>query len=864
MPKFQETQAKTVGLIFADNNSIIVPNYQRNYSWDSNESSKDGCKICDLWNDLVEKFNDFTSEPQNAESGEYLLGPMVFVENSENRDIEIVDGQQRLATLTILFCAARDIILELCPDTPYSEISAIHKIIENSRLSGQGQDRVWVSWKLKLNQVDSLKFEKYIQRYLVQNPPIDEIKDQDTDKYYKNSKKIEYFKEQIKSYKNNYSDSEILIFEAYIELSKRINDALIIEFDSTLKVGLKLEQIKNDVEVEAKKKIKNDPVTFLGLDQQEFFSHIEEGLTAFEKRDWPSAKKDKLDMELKKKNEKNLAKGKPIQTFPDFIDGKIKSLKTRDFGENGSYETVLLRETEKETAIITEDRKRDHIGKLTAFCAGITEHITNVRIKVKLEEDAYQIFESLNDKGKDLSKSNLIKNLIIKTIRDQQKKTVWSKEWDDMMTSLEKEDVDPDKFLRLSLLSRGYKEPQTGKQHFGDFPIANSSNTNTTKLTTNNFYRIIKAMITTDAFAINYIENLQKDSDILIQFNSPQTKFPSTTQERINQNRDIKPAIIDMNYLDAEYIQIPILCAYRKWKPDSDEFILLVKVLVSFFFRYKIVCKLAPSNLEQIAFVACDIIANGNIADKQKDLFKIIKYVLQFDKSAQFENEFDFRFDSPNEANVKFVLKHIESYMKKKTDDTIPIDEVQIEHILPQSPKESGTDPTVIWDKTKFFAGYIQSPGRLPADFSRWYKKLGNLTILNGVVNKKISNYNFKTKLDHKDDNGNFDGYRSSKMKINEDTVCKDQDTNTDRTEWTFDDIHKRGIYFKKLATEIWMLPKIVCTIPSCAGHDEHHDIIGSITTVTLKKCKVCGEDLTIRWSATAGPEYLSPANYQT
>lgn len=860
LPKFSDTGALSVGSIFQNNLSLTVPNYQRNYSWESNENSKNGCKICDLWNDLVEKYEDYMKDPTNVESGEYLLGPMVFVQN-DNRTVEIVDGQQRLATLTILFCVARDIILELDPNTPYSDLGEIHKIIENAALSGHGLERTWQSWKLKLNQVDSYRFEKYIQRYKVEDPPIDDIIDQVGDKYYKNTKKVEFFNQEIKNNKNNYSDSEILLFEAYIELSERINNALILEFDSTLEVKLKLEEIKKDAEIEAEKKIKSDPKKFLGDNQEGFFNDINNGLTVFEKRTWPDEKKLKLMEELDKKNARNTAKGNPLQTFPDFIDGKIKTMKTKDFGGKGSYQTILDQETEKEFARKTEDQKRAHIPKLTGFCAGITEQINNVRIKVKEDEDAYQIFESLNDKGQSLSKSNLVKNLIMKIINDPTNKSTWSKKWDDMITSLNKEEMDVNKFLRMSLISRGFPD-NSGKLRFGEFPIVNSSKK--TKVTTNNFYRIVKAMITSESLAINYIENLQKDAEICIKFNSPQTKYPDTTTDLVNQNRDVKPALIDMAYLDAEYIIIPILCAYRKWKPTSDEFILLVKVLVSFFFRYKIVSKLSPSNLEQIAFVACDIISNGESGKEQKSLFKIIKFVLQYNKSAYFENQFEYRFDPPNDANVKFILKHVESYMKKKTDDTIPIDKVEIEHILPKGAKENDPDPNKVWDKTKFFASYSPSPGALPKDFTRWYKKLGNLTILNSVTNKKISNYNFPTKLDHKDNNGTYDGYRSSNMRINVETVCKDQETNQDRTEWTVNDIINRGIYFKNLAKEIWELPKIVCADTACSGHDDDHDITGTtISDLDTKKCHICNGDLTVRWPATAGPEYLAPTEYQ-
>lgn len=859
MPKFSDTGAKTVGSIFQDHKSISVPNYQRNYSWASNESNSEECKVCDLWNDLVEKFDDFNRDPTDVENGEYLLGPMVFVQR-ENRNMEIVDGQQRLATLTILFCAARDIILELQPNTSYSDMAEIHKIIENANLSGQGLTRLWDSWKLKLNQVDNMQFEKYIQQYMVKDPPNQDILDQPGDKYYKNSKKMKYFNSEIKK-KNEYSDSEILLFQAYVELSDRINDALILNFDSKLVVQLRQEEIEKQAEEDVKKNIQKDPVKYLGPDNRSFFNEVDEGLDNFLNKSWSGEKKRKLQDESDRKNVKLKAQSKNEQNFEYFIEEKIKHLKTKKLAPQGSYQTILTDETKKEISNKTKSQKIDHIPKLIAFCAGITEQITNVRIKVKEEEDAYQIFESLNDKGKNLSKSNLIKNLIIKTISDEYARAQWSLKWDNMITSITKERIDPDKFLRLSLLSRGYLDPQNNTYRFGEFLLPNNK---MTRVTTNNFYRIIKAKIKDESHATNYIEQLEKDAKICIQLNSPKDKFPDSPPQKIHQNRDPKPAIIDLNYLDAEYFLIPILCAHRKWKPDSDEFTLLVKFLTVFFFRYKIVRKKAVSILEQISFTASEIIENGQDRDKLKNLNKIIKFALQHDDSTHFENQFEYSFEPPTKTNARFVLKHIESFLEKKTDDTVPMDKLQIEHILPEDPLITSPDPMENWIKGDFFNGYTSEPGGLQKEFSSWHKKLGNLSLLNDIVNPKVSNYSFPVKLDHKDEVGNFDGYRSSHLRINQETVVKEEETIQDRTKWTWESIYKRGIYLKKLSIDIWELPRIVCESTSCINHNVHHKIGGSVEELEMKKCDNCNSDLIIRWPNSAGPEYLAADAYRS
>ena len=75
------------------NYKFQIPRYQRAYSWTEDQ-------ISELWNDL------FTN------SSSYFLGSFIFNYEfiSETGYIEIIDGQQRILTLTILIAAMRDIL----------------------------------------------------------------------------------------------------------------------------------------------------------------------------------------------------------------------------------------------------------------------------------------------------------------------------------------------------------------------------------------------------------------------------------------------------------------------------------------------------------------------------------------------------------------------------------------------------------------------------------------------------------------------------------------------------------------------------------------------------------------------------------
>ncbi|MGI9307011.1 MAG: DUF262 domain-containing protein [Gammaproteobacteria bacterium] len=70
-----------------------IPEYQRLYKWNKDE-------INELWSDLYQAFTD--------DKDNYFLGSIITAENREDRYRDIVDGQQRITTLMILFCVIRD------------------------------------------------------------------------------------------------------------------------------------------------------------------------------------------------------------------------------------------------------------------------------------------------------------------------------------------------------------------------------------------------------------------------------------------------------------------------------------------------------------------------------------------------------------------------------------------------------------------------------------------------------------------------------------------------------------------------------------------------------------------------------------
>ena len=82
-------------ILVKDENFYQIPDYQRPYSWDKENVSA-------LIDDLV------TAHANNQEEN-YFCGSLVFVNNSEDLRFDVIDGQQRLTTFTIIACVFRDI-----------------------------------------------------------------------------------------------------------------------------------------------------------------------------------------------------------------------------------------------------------------------------------------------------------------------------------------------------------------------------------------------------------------------------------------------------------------------------------------------------------------------------------------------------------------------------------------------------------------------------------------------------------------------------------------------------------------------------------------------------------------------------------
>ncbi len=202
--------------LFGSNIRYIVPEYQRPYSWDCIGKSEQNNQLNVMWDDIIEFFH-------SDNTGEYFFGSMVMIEK-ESRLYEVIDGQQRLTSLVILFVSIKCFLKKIADnqiplDGSSSEIEelnsflpkaieTINDVIFNKKTLGLIAEK-----KVKIEKNAEFDYDKILTSVmecseLLNLKPANEEQEKVSKRYYSNRdffiKKIENtFLDGVKFTKNN-------------------------------------------------------------------------------------------------------------------------------------------------------------------------------------------------------------------------------------------------------------------------------------------------------------------------------------------------------------------------------------------------------------------------------------------------------------------------------------------------------------------------------------------------------------------------------------------------------------------------------------------------------------------------------------
>jgi hypothetical protein len=324
----------------------------------------------------------------------------------------------------------------------------------------------------------------------------------------------------------------------------------------------------------------------------------------------------------------------------------------------------------------------------------VRNELVMASILVLDEGAAFNIFETLNDRGLRLSVPDLLLNYLMRTAESNEIRQQIRGQWNDMVEGMGKRD--PSRFIRHMWLSK-----------YGDLKNIDLFSALKDHIETNKKESLEFAQ-TCAAECTRYVELAKADEEHL------EDAAPY-----------VKRLILDLG-VDAA---LPVLLSAHSVLSTKD-LADVAKWLLVFITRYSVVVGLDPGGLENIFYaLARDIrtTMNGakpNDKDKVKETRALIKGTLS--KNAPDDNALLVAVKrltlEPDEA--KYVVFRLATVMQTKTKE-ITIDESNLEHIFPKKPSAD-------WKNPEELEPYL------------WH--LGNLTMLGERLNTGAASKGYPTK----------------------------------------------------------------------------------------------------------------------
>ena len=187
----QNLDTKTVSLaeLIGNGRTFVVPRYQRDYSWEQNHWEDLWYDICDL---ETEKF--------------HFMGYIVLQQTDDEKKHIIIDGQQRLTTLSIISLAIIKILEELADNgIEQEENKERSEALRNTFIGYKDPASLIIKSKLELNRNNNDHYQSYIVR-LRKRTSLGRLKPSEK----LMSQAFDYFYEAIKKHFENNLEGEIL------------------------------------------------------------------------------------------------------------------------------------------------------------------------------------------------------------------------------------------------------------------------------------------------------------------------------------------------------------------------------------------------------------------------------------------------------------------------------------------------------------------------------------------------------------------------------------------------------------------------------------------------------------------------------
>jgi len=364
------------------------------------------------------------------------------------------------------------------------------------------------------------------------------------------------------------------------------------------------------------------------------------------------------------------------------IDVKLRSHKLIR-----SAQKVLRAELDKLLAGLDSEitlKKLKHISDC------ISKGMTVVGINVESENDAYQIFETLNDRGLRLSVPDLLLNLLMRRAETEADKKQVRIKWNYMLEQMGKKDIS--RFLRHMWLSK-----------YGDLKARGLFNELSDHLKSHSMS------------SVDFADTCSEDCDAYIALVEQSKEIPKVVAH------DIAGLI---NYLGITSC-LPVLLSGKQCLSEGD-FVKLIKLVVAIAVRYSLISDLNPNVLES-AFYAAAREIRGKFLLKESSAkclnsAKAILNALNPKDSIVEEKAKEVTLDR---APALWLMTQLANSKQSATKE-VAMNEANLEHIYPIG------------------AATTEWPNKVDLDPYVW--RIGNLTILGEKLNRDAANKSFTAK----------------------------------------------------------------------------------------------------------------------
>lgn len=325
------------------------------------------------------------------------------------------------------------------------------------------------------------------------------------------------------------------------------------------------------------------------------------------------------------------------------------------------------------------------------------------------ENDAYEIFESVNATGVDLSVADLLKNYLFKKIRvDGGTSGEVIERWNELVSNIKECDVDLVKFIRYYWLSK-YQFVSESK-----------------------LFRSIKNK--QDLNAREFLEDLLEASRNLLDLRNPQEADFSG----VAGSEKLKLALAGIKVMDVSQCYVFFLSLYRNRNAFNTNWIRVFEIVEKFNYLYHAVSKQPANKVERLyheyaikieALVRSDLRNDKKSVGMETIINELRQRLIELVPQKEiFLNGFKkLNYKSKKDLCRYTLIKMERSAGLGSGEYELNLPSITIEHILPQKP---GKD----WGLTS-------------SDVRQYVHNIGNLTLLGKKPNGTVQNKSIADKI---------------------------------------------------------------------------------------------------------------------